>query len=114
MLQEIKQRKIDGKKALKLVGVSKINFLDYPDNELDLVPFLKIVKNIETEIKKTKCNVIFTHHHNDLNIDHRIAYEATITAARPLPTVPSPHHLPPNVDPHRLSRNGGRDRRQGP
>ncbi len=85
MLQEIKQRKIDAKKALKIVGISKMNFLDYPDNELDLVPFLKIVKNIETEIQKTKCDVMFTHHHNDLNIDHRIVYDATITAARPLP-----------------------------
>jgi LmbE family N-acetylglucosaminyl deacetylase len=85
MKQEIEKRKVDAKKALKLVGVSKMKFLDLPDNELDLVPFLKIVKQIETEIKKTKCNIVFTHHHNDLNIDHRIAYEATVTATRPLP-----------------------------
>lgn len=81
---EIEKRKEHAKNALKLLGVKQTKFLDLPDNELDLVPFLKIVKEIETEIEKTKCDTIFTHHYNDLNIDHRFAYEASITAARPL------------------------------
>ena len=84
MKKEIEKRKNHAKNALKLLGVNQTKFLDLPDNELDLIPFLKIVKEIEKEIEKTKCDVIFTHHHNDLNIDHRFAYEATITAARPL------------------------------
>ena len=85
MQKEIDIRKRHAKNALKVLGVKNMKFLDLPDNELDTVPFLKIVKEVEKEIKSTKCNMIFTHHHNDLNIDHRIAYEATITAARPLP-----------------------------
>ncbi|MDE1817933.1 MAG: PIG-L family deacetylase [Thaumarchaeota archaeon] len=84
MLKEIEIRKQHAKNALNLLGVKKMKFLDLPDNELDIVPFLKIVKEIEKEITDTKCTTIFTHHHNDLNIDHRIAYEATITAARPI------------------------------
>jgi len=52
---------------------------------LDLVPFLKIVKEVEKEIINTEPNIIFTHHHHDLNIDHRIAFKSVITAARPLP-----------------------------
>ncbi len=84
LVKEIEIRKKHAKHALKIVGVTKMKFLDYPNNELDLVPFLKIVKNIESAITTTKCNTIFTHHHNDLNIDHRIAYKATLTAARPL------------------------------
>ena len=81
---EIEKRKKHAKNALEILGIKQAKFLDLPDNELDLVPFLKIVKEIEKEIKKTKCEIIFTHHHNDLNIDHRFAYEASITAARPL------------------------------
>jgi len=84
MKKEIEKRKEHAKNALKILGVKQTKFLDLPDNELDLVPFLKIVKEIEKEIEKTKCDTIFTHHHNDLNIDHRLAYEASITAARPL------------------------------
>jgi LmbE family N-acetylglucosaminyl deacetylase len=81
---EIEKRKIHARDALKFLGIKNLKFLDLPDNELDLVPFLKIVKEIEKEIIKTKCDTIFTHHYNDLNIDHRFAYEASITAARPL------------------------------
>jgi N-acetylglucosamine malate deacetylase 1 len=82
---EIEIRKKHAKRALKLFGVTKTRFLDLPNQELDKIPILKIIKEIEKEIQDTKCTSIFTHHYNDLNIDHRIAYEATITAARPLP-----------------------------
>lgn len=88
MKKEIEIRKNHSRKALSVLGIKKMKFLDLPDNELDIVPFLKIVKNVEKEILTSKCEIIFTHHHNDLNIDHRLAYEATITAARPLPNFP--------------------------
>ena len=81
---EIEIRKKHARQALGIIGIKKMRFLDLPDNELDTVPFLKIVKEVEKEIISTRCDVIFTHHYNDLNIDHRLAYEATITAARPL------------------------------
>lgn len=84
MSREIVLRKKHAQQALSVLGIKKMKFLDYPDNELDTVSFLKIVKEVEMEINNTKCDKIFTHHHNDLNIDHRLAYEATITAARPI------------------------------
>lgn len=85
MKREVEIRKKHAKQALKIFGIKEMTFLELPNQELDKVPILKIIKVIEREIELTKCNVIFTHHYNDLNIDHRIAYEATITAARPLP-----------------------------
>lgn len=84
MNHEIDMRKNDAKRALKILGIEKIQFLDFPDNELDTVPFLKIVKEVEKRIITLKPSTIFTHHFNDLNIDHRFAYESTLTAARPL------------------------------
>jgi LmbE family N-acetylglucosaminyl deacetylase len=84
MLEEVELRKKDARRALKLLGVTDMKFLDLADNELDTAPFLKIVKEIEKELKSKMYTTIFTHHYNDLNIDHRIAYEATITAARPI------------------------------
>jgi len=85
MKKEIEIRKKHAKKALKIIGVKKMRFLDYRNLEMDQIPLLKVVKEIEKEISKTNCEVIFTHHFNDLNIDHRIAFEATVTAARPIP-----------------------------
>lgn len=84
MDKEIELRKKHAKNALNLVGVKKMEFLDLPDNELDTIPFLKIIKEIEKTILDFKPQILFTHHHNDLNIDHRIAYEASITASRPI------------------------------
>ena len=83
---EIALRKRQAKKALKLLGIKNMRFLDLPNLELDQIPLLQIIKEIEKDIQEIDCDIIFTHHWNDLNIDHRIAYQATITAARPIPT----------------------------
>jgi len=83
--KEVEIRKKHAKNALKILGIRKMRFLDLPNQELDQIPLLKIIKEIEKEIQISKCNTIFTHHYNDLNLDHRVAYEATITAARPVP-----------------------------
>lgn len=85
MKDEIEIRKEHAKKALDILGVKKMRFLDLPNEELDQIPLLKIIKEIEKEINQTKCNMIFTHHFNDLNLDHRVIYEATVTASRPVP-----------------------------
>ena len=58
-------------------------FLDYPDNELDTISLLKIIKTVEKLVKETKPERIYTSHFGDLNIDHRIVYESVLTAVRP-------------------------------
>ena len=85
MKDEINVRKSHARNALKVLGIDKVRFLDLPNVELDQIPLLKIIKEIEREIENTQCNMIFTHHFNDLNIDHGVVYNATITAARPIP-----------------------------
>lgn len=85
MKDEINVRKNHAINALKILGIDKVRFLDLPNVELDQIPLLKIIKEIEREIENTQCNMIFTHHFNDLNIDHSVVYNATITAARPIP-----------------------------
>ena len=57
---------------------------DFPDNEMDKIPLLKIVKKIEQKIKDYKPDTIITHYSHCLNVDHRITYEAVITACRPV------------------------------
>lgn len=88
-------KKINEKKIKKLHSISKkissslkltfIKFFKFPDNQLDEVNQLYIVKKIEEVIKKFKPDVVYTHHHSDLNIDHKIVNNATIVACRPFP-----------------------------
>ena len=79
------ERKKNCLKVLSVLGLKKNNvfFLDYPDNMMDSVPLLDVVKNIEKIKQKIKPNIIYTHFSNDLNIDHRVAYQAAVTASRP-------------------------------
>jgi len=68
--------------AAKL-GAGELFFKDLPDNRFDSIDFLDIVKMVEKHIREFKPDVVFTHFSGDLNIDHRISYNAVMTAARP-------------------------------
>ena len=73
------------KKASDILGVKSTELLDYPDNRMDSVDLLDVVKSIEDKIQKLKPKVVVTHHAGDLNIDHQITHQAVITACRPQP-----------------------------
>ena len=83
MEKEKAVRKEHAKKALRVLGINKFSFWDVPSEELSQVPMLKVTKYVERELSRDNYKIIFTHHHNDLSNDHKIAYEAVITAARP-------------------------------
>jgi len=83
MSKEIKNLRNNAKKACKLLSVNKISFYDFPDNEMDSISILKVIKTIEKEILEFKPDIVYTHHYNDLNVDHRVVYNATLTATRP-------------------------------
>ena len=81
--QEIKKLQQDAKKSAKLLKVKNVKFFDFPDNEMDGIHLLKVVKVIEKEIKSVKPDVIYTNHYSDLNVDHKVVYNATLSACRP-------------------------------
>ena len=79
----IKLRSDQAKKVSKISKFLKPKFINYPDNQLDTIPILKIVQKIEKEIIRFKPSIIFTHYENDLNVDHQIAFKSVLTATRP-------------------------------
>ena len=76
------------KKAGKILGVQSVELLDYPDNRMDSVDLLDVIKTIEKYIEKLKPEVVVTHHLGDLNLDHQIIHQAVMTACRPQPGHP--------------------------
>ena len=60
-------------------------FFDYPDNQLDSVPLLKIVQDLEGIFYDFKPNIVYTHHFGDLNVDHQVTHRAVMTVCRPQP-----------------------------
>ena len=71
--------------ACAILGAERPQFLDFSDNRMDTVALLDIVKAVETVIDAVKPVIIYTHHGGDLNVDHRIAHQAVMTACRPQP-----------------------------
>jgi len=81
--KEIKKLRDNAKQSCKILGIKDHIFYDFPDNEMDTVSLLKITKIVEHEINSFNPDRIYTSHFGDLNIDHRLVFQACITACRP-------------------------------
>ncbi len=84
MNKQIQKLQLDAKNALKILGVNDIEFIDFPDNEMDKISNLEITKKIEKLINQFKPEIIYTHTKHDVNVDHRAIFHAVITATRPI------------------------------
>lgn len=71
--------------AARVLGANEPVFLNLPDNRLDSLDLLDIIKHIEIYIQEISPTIVYTHHPSDLNIDHNITCKAVMTACRPLP-----------------------------
>lgn len=74
--------------AAKILGARSVELEDFPDNRMDGVDLLDVVKRIEAAVLATRPQRLLTHHHHDVNIDHRVIHDAVIAAVRPVPGCP--------------------------
>lgn len=70
--------------AAEKLGVKNVALHKLPDNRLDTVPLLEVVKLVEDLVDRVKPEVIYTHHAGDLNVDHGVINRAVLTATRPI------------------------------
>jgi len=70
--------------AARKIGVKDLFLHKLPDNRLDTVPLLDVVKLVEDLVLRLKPEVIYTHHPGDLNVDHGVVHRAVLTATRPM------------------------------
>jgi len=70
--------------AADKVGAKEVVLCKLPDNRLDTVPLLEVVKQVEELVARFRPEVIYTHHPGDLNVDHGVAHRAVLTATRPV------------------------------
>ncbi|EMO42986.1 N-acetylglucosaminylphosphatidylinositol deacetylase [Leptospira noguchii str. Hook] len=84
-LKELSSLAKTAQRAGQEIGVKSVDLLAFPDNRMDSIDRLDVIKVVERKIEEVQANTIFTHFGNDLNIDHRIANDAVVTACRPYP-----------------------------
>ena len=82
--KELKKHQENIREAQKYIGYHSVNTYQFPDNRFDSVALLDIIKVVEKEKEDFNPDIIFTHNGSDLNIDHRLTFEAVITATRPM------------------------------
>lgn len=73
------------RRASRLLGVRSLMIHEFPDNRMDSLDHLDVVKVIEDFLDRFRPSVIYTHHRGDVNIDHRLIHAAVVTACRPAP-----------------------------
>lgn len=72
-------------RVAQALGAQGTKLFNFPDNRMDGVELLDVVKAIEGEIDDFCPEIVYTHHAGDVNIDHLRTHEAVVTACRSLP-----------------------------
>ena len=83
--EELLLRQKAATEAQAVLGCSNVFSLGFPDNRMDTLSILDVVKPLEEIIQEFKPVSVYTHHYGDLNVDHRVTHQAVMTACRPLP-----------------------------
>jgi len=93
-------------RSARILGIEGVTFLDLPNQGLDTLPITDVAQAVEKILADLRPQVVYTHHKGDLNRDHRIAYEATMVACRPLPGCPVArlltYYVPSSSDYHEV------------
>ncbi len=76
-------RKTSAINALKFLDIFDVDFGNRLCTQFDTLPMLSIVKDIESKISSFNPTHILTHNLSEVNIDHRITYQAVEVACRP-------------------------------
>lgn len=81
---ELELLRQDALSAAEVIGYEGMEFCGLPDNRMDQLDLLDIVKLVSRFVDEHDPDTIFTHHPGDLNIDHRLVCQAVLTACRPV------------------------------
>jgi len=72
-------------RAADVLGVKRVVFAGFADQRLDGVALVDVVRPITACIDELKPDVVLAPFKEDANQDHRVAFAATLVAARPVP-----------------------------
>jgi LmbE family N-acetylglucosaminyl deacetylase len=85
--EAVAAREVAMRAAAEILGIRHHATHRLPDNRLDAMPLLDLIKIVEAHIREIAPAVVYTHHAGDLNVDHRCVNQAVLTACRPQPGI---------------------------
>ena len=81
--EESNHRTESAKNALRVLGISNSIFGERYCCQFDTLPQITLTKEIEAIMDQFRPTILFTHNPSEVNIDHRLTYEAVEAACRP-------------------------------
>jgi len=69
----------------EVLGFREVFLLGFPTVKLNTVPYIDLCSALQQVVDQVQPEIVYTTPRDDINQDHRIVYEATLVAARPLP-----------------------------
>jgi LmbE family N-acetylglucosaminyl deacetylase len=80
--QRIKKRNEEIKDIAARIGFDRVFELKYPTTALDQIPISELVKQVSIVIENFQPNEIFVPHPSDVHSDHKVTYQASISASK--------------------------------
>ncbi|HVH21387.1 MAG TPA: PIG-L family deacetylase [Pseudonocardia sp.] len=71
-------------RAAEVTGVAAVQFEDFPDQGLETVRFIELIKVVESALERHRPTLVYTHHGGDANTDHQVVFKAVYAACRPM------------------------------
>ncbi len=85
---EIEETRVELRAAHGILGVTAVQFLDFPAPKLDSVPSYRLASAISETIHQWQPDTVYVPHRGDIHADHRAVYDATLVACRPINQCP--------------------------
>ncbi len=79
---ELERFRAECERARAVIGIRDSLGFGFGNIRFNAVPHLEMVQAIEEALLRFRPEWVFAHHPGDLNIDHRVCYEATLAALR--------------------------------
>lgn len=82
--ESIEQTRRELRAAHDVLGVRKVEFLDFPAPRLDTVPQQELADSLRDVFRTAAAKTLYLPHRADLHNDHRLIFLASLVAARPI------------------------------
>lgn len=67
------------------LGFEEVFLCGFPTVKLNTVPYIELSSALQEVVGRVRPEVVYTTPGSDVNLDHRIVFDATLVATRPLP-----------------------------
>ena len=74
----------EAKEVDKILNIKKRIYLNFPVVKLNTIPHGEINKKVTGVVNEVNPGIIYTHFKGDINVDHRVVFDAVMVATRPI------------------------------